>query len=120
LCLISSDYDPAAATTAAEFAGPPPPPTGRSALRGLGDVDRQGPAVNALAIQASMAACASFGRAHGDEAETAGTAAFAVHHQVDFGDGAWAANASWRSFSVVLKEYFRRTIYYYSMLCDVL
>src|ERR1043166_6309478 len=50
----------------------------------FGDVDRQGATVDSFAIERVHGGGRLFLGAHGDEAEAARTAAFAIHHQIGF------------------------------------
>src|SRR5208283_5098356 len=62
--------------------------TGRAFFTRLGHVDRQRAAAHLGAVQRRNGLLRLFGRAHGDETKTAGTAAHAVHHQVGLRDRA--------------------------------
>src|SRR5665213_2714043 len=57
---------------------------GRAFFTRLGNVDRQSAAIQLRAVQGGNGFLRFFRRAHGDETETARTAAHAVHHQVGF------------------------------------
>ena len=52
------------------------------------DVDREGATVNGFAVHGLDGLGGLFGRAHGDETETARTAGRPVHHQIGFEDRA--------------------------------
>src|SRR6266853_3309687 len=54
----------------------------------LGDIDREGAAIQLLAVQGVNGLLSFLGGAHGDESEAAGAAGHAIHHQVGFGDRA--------------------------------
>ena len=60
----------------------------RTVFTGTCNVDGQCAAVQLFTIQCVNGSLSLFGRAHGDETKTAGTAANAVHHQVGFHDSA--------------------------------
>src|SRR5258706_4410585 len=78
----------AAAGTAAVFTTTAAAAAGRAFFTRLGDVDREGAAIQLRAVQGGNGFLRFFSRAHGDETETARTAAHAVHHQVRFPDRA--------------------------------
>jgi len=61
---------------------------GRTLFARTGDVDCEGATIELLTVQRVNRFLRFFGAAHGDETETARTAAHAVHHQVGFHDGA--------------------------------
>jgi len=67
-------------------AGPPPP--GARSSRGFATLNGEGATAQLRAVQRLNGLLGLFGRAHGDETKTAGTAGRPVHHQVGFDDGA--------------------------------
>ena len=76
-------YELIAVAPAAVFA----PPAAAAFFARLGDVDRQSPAVNLLAVERANRRLRFLGRAHRDETETARTTAGAIRHQIGFEHG---------------------------------
>ena len=64
------------------------PAAGRTIFTRTSHVDRKGATVELVTVQSVNGFLRFVGAAHGDETETARTAAHAVHHQVSFHNGA--------------------------------
>ncbi len=58
----------------------------RTLFAGLGNIDREGATAQLRTVQRRDGLLRLFGRTHGDETETPGTAGGPVHHQVGFRD----------------------------------
>ena len=117
LVISSVPRRPASAPPPPYSRRPPPPPPGARSSRGLATLTVRARPSNCGAVQGGDGFLRFFRRAHGDETETARTAAHAVHHQVGFCDrpGAPQRRRS-GSFSVVLKERFPAQIIYCSLM----
>ncbi len=61
---------------------------GRTIFTRTSHVDRKGATIELLTVQSVNCFLCFVGAAHGDETETARTAAHAIHHQVGFHNGA--------------------------------
>jgi len=82
--LVNITFATATATPAAAIFTATATAATRTLFAGSGDVHREGPAVDGLAVQGLDGFLRLFRRAHGDERKPARTTCGPVHHQIGF------------------------------------